>query len=100
MDVLEALSVIETIEKEGMHVSYLASGSSGNCTYIETPKRKILVDCGLSGKKIAGLMEKIGRNLADVDSILVTHEHRDHVHGLGVLADGTAIRAGSHDRRR
>ena len=53
MDVLEALSVIETIEKEGMHVSYLASGSSGNCTYIETPKRKILVDCGLSGKKIA-----------------------------------------------
>ena len=86
MDVLEALSVIETIEKEGMHVSYLASGSSGNCTYIETPKRKILVDCGLSGKKIAGLMEKIGRNLADVDSILVTHEHRDHVHGLGGLA--------------
>ncbi len=86
MDVLEGLSLIETIEKEGMHVSYLASGSSGNCTYIETPKRKILVDCGLSGKKIAGLMAKIDRDIAEVDTILVTHEHRDHVHGLGVLA--------------
>ena len=41
MDVLEALSVIETIEKEGMHVSYLASGSSGNCTYIETPNETV-----------------------------------------------------------
>lgn len=67
-------------------VSMLASGSSGNCTYIETPKRKILVDCGLSGKKIQELMQKIDRNPADVDSILITHEHRDHVHGLGVLA--------------
>lgn len=64
----------------------LASGSSGNCTYIETPKRKILVDCGLSGKKIAELMKNINRDISDVDSILITHEHRDHVHGLGVLA--------------
>ena len=67
-------------------VSMLASGSSGNCTYIETPKRKILVDCGLSGKKIAELMKNINRDISDVDSILITHEHRDHVHGLGVLA--------------
>lgn len=67
-------------------VSMLASGSSGNCTYIETPKRKILVDCGLSGKKIAELMKSIDRDLSEVDSILITHEHRDHIHGLGVLA--------------
>ncbi len=63
-----------------------ASGSSGNCTYIETPKRKILVDCGLSGKKITELMKNINRDISEVDSILITHEHRDHVHGLGVLA--------------
>lgn len=72
--------------KNEFRVSMLASGSSGNCTFIETPKQKILVDCGLSGKKIQESMNKIGRDLAEVDTILVTHEHRDHVHGLGVLA--------------
>ena len=67
-------------------VSLLASGSSGNATYIETPQRKILVDCGLTGKAIAAQMEKIGRSVADIDSILVTHEHVDHIKGIGVLA--------------
>src|SRR5574337_1314378 len=71
---------------QGFKYSILASGSSGNVTYIETPERKILVDAGLSGKKIEGLMNDIGRSLADVDSLLVTHEHKDHVAGLGVLA--------------
>ncbi|KRN08653.1 MBL fold metallo-hydrolase [Liquorilactobacillus mali] len=73
-------------EKDDMKISVLASGSSGNVTYIETPKRKILVDAGLSGKKIANLMTSIGRNIADVDSLLVTHEHTDHCKGVGVLA--------------
>lgn len=73
-------------QTNGMSVSMLASGSSGNCTYIETPKRRILIDCGLSGKKIKGLMEAVGRDIAEVDTILVTHEHSDHISGLGVLA--------------
>ena len=67
-------------------VSLLASGSSGNATYIETSQRKILVDCGLTGKAIAAQMEKIGRSVADIDTILVTHEHVDHIKGIGVLA--------------
>ena len=67
-------------------VSLLVSGSSGNATYIETPQRKILVDCGLTGKAIAVQMEKIGRSVADIDTILVTHEHVDHIKGIGVLA--------------
>ena len=71
---------------QGFKYSILASGSSGNVTYIETPERKILVDAGLSGKKIEGLMNEIGRSLCDVDTLLVTHEHKDHVAGLGVLA--------------
>ncbi|MDR1606078.1 MAG: MBL fold metallo-hydrolase [Streptococcaceae bacterium] len=74
------------IKEKGFKYSILASGSTGNCTYIETPERKILVDAGLSGKKIEGLMHEIGRSLSDVDSLLVTHEHKDHVAGLGVLA--------------
>ena len=55
-----------------MKISVLASGSTGNATYIETPKSKVLVDAGLSGKKIEELMNSIGRTLKDVDSLLVT----------------------------
>lgn len=69
-----------------MKISILASGSTGNATYIETPKSKVLVDAGLSGKKIEELMNSIGRTLKDVDSLLVTHEHSDHIKGVGVLA--------------
>ncbi|MCD2255617.1 MBL fold metallo-hydrolase [Agrilactobacillus fermenti] len=69
-----------------MKISVLASSSSGNVTYIETPKRKVLVDAGLSGKKIANLMASINRRLEDVDSLFVTHEHTDHVKGVGILA--------------
>lgn len=67
-------------------VSMLASGSQGNVTYIETPTHKVLVDAGLSGKKIDGLMSQIGRSLQDVDALFVTHEHSDHIAGVGVLA--------------
>lgn len=69
-----------------MKISILASGSSGNVTYVETPKRKILIDAGLSGKKIKNLLKSIGRSMDDIDTILVTHEHSDHIKGLGVLA--------------
>ncbi|MGY3725190.1 Phosphoribosyl 1,2-cyclic phosphodiesterase [Granulicatella balaenopterae] len=71
---------------EGFKVCLLASGSSGNATYIETPKRRILVDCGFSGKAVEAMMNKIDRSMKDVDSILVTHEHSDHIQGVGVLA--------------
>ncbi|KRL05828.1 MBL fold metallo-hydrolase [Liquorilactobacillus oeni] len=69
-----------------MKVSVLASSSSGNVTYIETPHKRLLVDAGLSGKKVAALMGSINRDLNDVDGILVTHEHSDHCKGVGVLA--------------
>lgn len=74
------------IQEKGFKYSILSSGSTGNVTYIETAERKILVDAGLSGKKIEGLMNDIDRTLNDVDTLLVTHEHKDHVAGLGVLA--------------
>ena len=73
-------------QNSNLRISVLASSSSGNATYIETPKRKILVDAGLSGKKVANLMASINRKLEDVDTLLVTHEHTDHVKGVGVLA--------------
>ncbi|MTI70321.1 MAG: MBL fold metallo-hydrolase [Firmicutes bacterium] len=64
----------------------LASGSSGNCQYIETEKVKILIDAGLSGKKIQNGLDKIGVDPKSIDCILVTHEHKDHTKGVGILS--------------
>ncbi|APT18458.1 metallo-beta-lactamase domain protein [Amylolactobacillus amylotrophicus DSM 20534] len=68
-----------------MQAAVLASSSSGNVTYIETKQHKVLVDAGLSGKKITELLASIGRDINDIDSIFITHEHSDHIKGLGVL---------------
>lgn len=70
----------------GFKYSILASGSTGNSTYIETDKHKILVDAGLSGKKITELLESVGRDISEIDSLLITHEHVDHIKGVGILA--------------
>lgn len=69
-----------------MQMSVLASGSTGNSLYIENGDRRLLIDCGLSGKKMVELLAQINRKAEDIDAILVTHEHSDHVKGLGVFA--------------
>ncbi|MCF6464429.1 MBL fold metallo-hydrolase [Clostridium sp. Cult2] len=70
----------------GIKFCSLSSGSSGNCQYIETDRIKILIDGGLSGKKIEGLLSSIDVCPTTIDSILVTHEHIDHIRGVGVLS--------------
>lgn len=67
-------------------ISVLASGSTGNSLFIETDQKKCLVDAGLSGKKMTSLLAAIDRSPEDLDAIFVTHEHKDHIHGVGVLA--------------
>ncbi|VTS35693.1 metallo-beta-lactamase superfamily protein [Streptococcus porcinus] len=74
------------LEQEGFKYSILASGSTGNSFYLETPKKRILVDAGLTGKKIISLLAEIDRKPEDLDAILITHEHSDHIKGVGVLA--------------
>lgn len=74
------------MEIEGFNYSILASGSTGNSFYLETPKKKILVDAGLTGKKITSLLAEIDRKPEDLDAIFITHEHSDHIKGVGVLA--------------
>ncbi|MFD2680883.1 MBL fold metallo-hydrolase [Bacillus seohaeanensis] len=69
-----------------MHFSVLASGSTGNAIYVETEEHSFLVDAGLSGKQMDGLFKQIDRKIEDLSGILVTHEHSDHIKGLGVLA--------------
>ncbi|MBB6454452.1 phosphoribosyl 1,2-cyclic phosphodiesterase [Salirhabdus euzebyi] len=69
-----------------LHFSVLASGSSGNAFYIGTDKQKLLVDAGLSGKQLEKLFYEVNIEPSALDGILVTHEHSDHVKGLGILA--------------
>lgn len=66
--------------------SVLASGSSGNAIYVATEKQRLLIDAGLSGKKVDELLRKVGCNPKDLNGILVTHEHSDHIKGVGILA--------------
>lgn len=70
----------------GFKYCSLSSGSSGNCQYIETDNVRVLVDGGLSGKKIETLLKGIGVEPDTIDCILVTHEHSDHIKGVGILS--------------
>jgi phosphoribosyl 1,2-cyclic phosphodiesterase len=71
----------------------LASGSSGNAALLATENTRILVDAGLSMKELGRRLAAIGEDLADIDAILITHEHSDHVAGLPVLARNRDVRA-------
>ncbi|MBQ1502037.1 MAG: MBL fold metallo-hydrolase [Firmicutes bacterium] len=69
-----------------MRLASIASGSTGNCIYVGTGRYHILIDAGISLKRIeAGLAELGLASAADIDAVLITHEHSDHVSGLGTL---------------
>jgi len=69
-----------------LRVCLLASGSKGNAVYIESEKTRILVDVGLSAREIERRLGEIDVPAESLDAILVTHEHLDHVRGVGPLA--------------
>ena len=69
-----------------LRFTVLASGSTGNAFYIGTDKEKILVDAGLSGKQIDRLLAESSIDPNELTKILVTHEHSDHIKGLGIIA--------------
>ena len=64
----------------------LYSGSSGNCSFVQTNNTKILIDAGESSKKIGEALESINVDPSSIDAILITHEHSDHVKGLSVFS--------------
>lgn len=64
----------------------LGSGSGGNCAYLETPSARLLIDAGFSARQIRERLASIGRSPETLTGILITHEHSDHIQGLGVLA--------------
>ena len=71
---------------DDLQISILASGSSGNAIYVESATTKLLVDCGLTGKKTTELLAQIDRDPHDLDGILVSHEHTDHIKGVGIMS--------------
>lgn len=69
-----------------MKFSSIASGSKGNCLLYENNDVKLLVDAGISKKRIEEGMSECGSSLEEVNGILITHEHSDHISGLGVVS--------------
>ena len=64
----------------------LYSGSSGNSIFVSSGKTNILIDAGLPGKKIDEALKSIDKNPSSIDGIFVTHEHSDHIKGVGILS--------------
>jgi phosphoribosyl 1,2-cyclic phosphodiesterase len=89
------------------HLTLLGSGSAGNCAVVESDQCRLLIDGGLSARQIANRLAEAGLEPAALDGILITHEHGDHICGLGVFCKkfdvplycnpltAEAIRAGS-----
>lgn len=69
-----------------MHFTTLASGSSGNAILIGENNRHLLVDCGISGKSLLHNLAQLNLSCSKIEGIVVTHEHIDHIRGVGILA--------------
>lgn len=69
-----------------MRISTVASGSSGNCIYVGSDNTHILIDAGISKKRIETGLKSNDVDINDVQGIFITHEHIDHINGLGVVS--------------
>lgn len=68
-----------------MIVRVLASGSKGNCTYVQTKNHKVLIDIGTSSLQIEKKLKEFGIEPREIDSVFITHAHKDHVAGVNVF---------------
>lgn len=68
-----------------MNIVSLQSGSNGNCAYVEAGGVRLLFDAGISGRQAQRRLATHGRDLADVDALLISHDHRDHTRCMGVF---------------
>lgn len=69
-----------------MRLCSIASGSSGNCVYVGSDTTHLLIDAGISGRRVEAGVKELGLKMNEIDGIFVTHEHADHINGLGVIA--------------
>ena len=75
-----------------MKITVLASGSKGNATLIKTDKSNILIDCGVTFQYLCSELEKVNVSPKDLNGILITHTHSDHIKGLSSLVKKTTIK--------
>ncbi|UCH12928.1 MAG: MBL fold metallo-hydrolase, partial [Candidatus Omnitrophota bacterium] len=69
-----------------MEVSIIASGSNGNCCLVQKKDVSFLIDAGKSCREIEHRMDRLGKSLENIDAIILTHSHQDHVAGAGVIS--------------
>lgn len=84
--VIRAVKMGKTTHDSCLTLCVLASGSRGNATYVSDGQTSILIDAGLSGVEIQRRMAANGLNPQNLDAIVVSHEHADHIQGVGVLS--------------
>ena len=77
--------------KGRINICPLSSGSSGNCVLVKSGNANILIDCGITGKAAERELMKVGQNPSELDAIIVTHEHIDHISGVGIMCRRYAI---------
>lgn len=68
-----------------MKFTVLGSGSTGNAALISSGKTNVLIDAGLSARELMRRLALVGVAVEDLDAVVITHEHTDHVGGLRVL---------------
>ncbi|MCR5301547.1 MAG: MBL fold metallo-hydrolase [Lachnospiraceae bacterium] len=69
-----------------MRICSIASGSSGNCIYVGSDNTHVIIDAGISGRRIEKGLNELGLTASDLSGILITHEHSDHIASIGVMA--------------
>lgn len=74
------------MEKKMFNFCSLYSGSTGNCLLVQTNETKILIDAGVSQKKISNALASFNVDFSDINAIFITHEHSDHVLNLGSIS--------------
>ncbi len=69
-----------------MFAAALQSGSNGNCLYVEAGGRRLLIDSGISGRQAELRLASLGRDIRDVDAVLISHDHSDHARCAGIYS--------------
>src|SRR5262245_27297355 len=86
LDALDSTAPAAPLAEGTLSVKVLASGSSGNCLLVRAGSTTLLVDAGVSARTINGHLAERGVPPESIDAILLTHEHIDHVTGVGVFS--------------
>ena len=74
-----------------MRIHVFASGSGGNCLLLEDQNTKVLIDAGVSKRRVDAALKNLGCTMGDIGGVLITHEHSDHISGLETLVKGRGI---------